>query len=65
LDKDDEGQALCADSVFKGEKQKEVIAKYKMMGQAHEKRHNLGKLTEKIGALPKLVVFVCSLSKLI
>lgn len=46
LDKDDEGQALHADSAYTGEEQKAVIAKYKMVDQVHEKGYRKNPLTE-------------------
>lgn len=46
LDKDDQGQALHADSAYTGKEQKAVIAKYKMVDQVHEKGYRKNPLTE-------------------
>lgn len=46
LTRNDENQALYADSAYTGEEQEKVIAKYKMQNKVHEKAYRNNPLTE-------------------
>ena len=46
LDEKDEGQLLNADSAYTGEKQENIVSKYKMQNQVHEKGYKGKPLTD-------------------
>ena len=54
LDEQDKGQSLHADSAYTGEKQEEIICKYKMKNEVHEKGYKGKPLTEEQKASNKI-----------